>query len=467
MTGTHSGDSASSDWRNRAEDVGRRHFGREERLRLGFATSGDEDPGERGESDVDRYTRALDELSGIRRDLNNRGANAAEIRGLESIIGNVRAARGALLKADRDRPDKAVDSGPYARPTGRLAKPTFLGHRVSRYLKFEGGDSAGLSEKNLPVLESFLDIAEALEITTSVLQWLTYERGADTADHYTRFAIPKRAGGRRLISTPKPAMRAAQQWIRTNVLVPLPVSSHAAAFRPGKSIVDNAGLHSGKACVIRLDLKDFFGTVTFNRVRGFFESLGYNPGVATVFALLCTDAPRARVTLDGVKSLVIVGERSLPQGACTSPDLANLITVRLDARVAGLARKFGYTYSRYADDLVLSTDAEEVFAVGVISAVGRVCAEEGFRVNHHKTRIMRPPNRQLVTGLIVNDGVRLTRSDLRRVRAFFHRCEMHGLEAVSAEIGKDAQAVAHGHFAYIYMVSPGIALRLLEKHPWI
>jgi hypothetical protein len=334
-------------------------------------------------------------------------------------------------------------------------------------LTFDGGDPDALAAKGLPVLSTFTDVAEALEVTPQILQWLTYERGADTTDHYTRFAIPKRGGGRRLISTPKPVMRAAQQWVRTNVLVPLPVSDYAAAFRPGKSIADNARLHSGKACVIRLDLRDFFGTVTFHRIRGFFESLGYNPGVATVLTLICTDAPRSRVTLDGKTSLVIVGDRSLPQGACTSPDLANLITFGLDARIAGLARKFGYTYTRYADDLVLSTANEEVFAAGVISAVSRICREEGFEVNNRKTRIMRAPNRQLVTGLLVNDGVRLTRNDLRRIRAFLHRCEIRGLTAVSAELGKDAQAVAHGYFAYIFMITPGVAMRLLEKHPWI
>jgi len=97
----------------------------------------------------------------------------------------------------------------------------------------------------------------------------------------------------------------------------------------------------------------------------------------------------------------------------------------------------------------------------------RVCSEEGFTVNRRKTHIMRGPNRQLVTGLMVNDGVRLTRKDLRRIRAFLHRCETNGLDTVSAELGKDARAVAHGYFAYVYMVTPSAAMKLLEKHPWI
>jgi RNA-directed DNA polymerase len=348
-----------------------------------------------------------------------------------------------------------------------VESPTYLGRRVSSRLQFEGGNSEKLNQRGLPLLTTFADVADALEITVSELMWLVFERGAEGSSHYARFEIPKRAGGYRLISAPKPILRAAQQWVRINVLAPLPVSPSAAAFRPGKSIVDNARRHSGKSCVIRMDLTSFFESVTFPRVRGFFESLGYNPGVSTVLALLCTDAPRARVKLDGETHYVIIGERSLPQGGCTSPDLCNLVTTRLDARLEGLARKFGYEYSRYADDLVFSTDSEDTPASTVIRAVTRICRDEGFEVNRQKTRTMRTPNRQLVTGLMVNDRVRLTRKDLRRIRAFLHHCETRGLDSVSAEIGKDAAAVARGYFAYIFMVSPSVALKLAEKHPWI
>lgn len=351
--------------------------------------------------------------------------------------------------------------------TAELDSPTYLGRRVSSRLQFVGGQPEKLTQHGIPVLSTFTDVAGALDVTPSELMWLVFERGAEGSSHYARFEIPKRAGGQRLISAPKPFLRAAQQWVRVNILAPLPVGPSAAAFRPGLSIVDNARRHSGKACVIRLDLTSFFESVTFPRVRGFFESLGYNPGVSTVLALICTDAPRARVTLDGETHYVIIGERSLPQGGCTSPDLCNLITTRLDARLEGLARKFGYAYSRYADDLVFSTDDEVAPASTVVSAVTRICKDEGFEVNRQKTRTMRRPNRQLVTGLLVNDGVRLTRKDLRRVRAFLHHCEKRGLEAVSAEIGKDAAAVAKGYFAYIYMVTPSAALKLAEKHPWI
>lgn len=471
MTGPESEDFVTEGWRRRVDDAGRRHLGREDMIRLGIIRSSEQLSVEAAEPDVAAYDLALDELAAIRRELKALDAETNAIQIVSGIMRQIRELRAVRARLEKGRADalSAADGGaPKREPTERhVSDPAFLGKRVSHRLRFEGGDATRLTARNLPELQSFGDIAGALNVSPAILQWLTYERGADTTDHYTRFAIPKRSGGRRLISTPKPAMRAAQQWVRLNVLAPLPVSPHAAAFRPGKSIVDNARLHSGKACVIRLDLSDFFATVSYARIRGFFESLGYNPGVSTVLALICTDAPRSRVTLDGQTQMVIVGERSLPQGACTSPDLANLITIGLDARIAGLARKFGYTYSRYADDLVLSAASEEIFAAGVVSAVSRVCVEEGFKVNRRKTRIMRSPNRQIVTGLLVNDQVRLSRADLRKIRAFLHRCETSGLDAVSAELGKDARAVAHGYFAYVYMVTPSAALKLLEKHPWI
>jgi retron-type reverse transcriptase len=110
--------------------------------------------------------------------------------------------------------------------------------------------------------------------------WLSYERSTTDTDHYSRFEIPKRSGGSRLISSPKPKMRIAQSWINGNILEKLTPSSYSYAFRPKISIVDNAKQHVGKNVIVKLDVKDFFPSITFNRVRGYFEFLGYNPGAA-------------------------------------------------------------------------------------------------------------------------------------------------------------------------------------------
>jgi RNA-directed DNA polymerase len=134
-----------------------------------------------------------------------------------------------------------------------------------------------------------------------------------------------------LIASPKSRLRTVQSWISETVLAVRPPSRHATAFRPGASIVQNANAHLNAAIVVRLDIKDFFPSINFRRVRGYFEQMGFNPGVSTVLGLICTDAPKAKVTLDGRVHHVAIGERALPQGACTSPALANLIASPIPA----------------------------------------------------------------------------------------------------------------------------------------
>ena len=324
-----------------------------------------------------------------------------------------------------------------------------------------------MKQLGLPLLESFLDVANALEIPPETLQWLSYHRESSASDHYSRFEIPKRSGGKRLISSPKPALRKAQSWVNENVLSVLTPSPAAMAFRPGLSIVDNARRHLGSAVVVKLDLKDFFPSITFPRVRNYFHGLGYNSGVASVLALLTTDAPRVKMTIGDTVKFVAVGERSLPQGAVSSPALANLIAMGLDIRCLALAKKANWTYSRYADDLVFSTSAGDSAPHRLIKTVDTIVQDLGFHLNLEKTKIMRSPRRQVVNGLLLGPDVRLTRKDLRRWRAFLHRCETKGPDVVSKEIGKDALAVARGFHSYLHMVNPGMADQLLEKHVWV
>ena len=220
---------------------------------------------------------------------------------------------------------------------------------------------------------------------------------------------------------------------------------------------------------MKLDVKDFFPSITFNRIRGYFEFLGYNPGVATVLGLLCTDAPRVRITIKGRSQIVAIGARSLPQGACTSPALANLIASRLDSRLAGLigTLKGEWSYTRYADDLTFSTSDSEPPIGSLIAAVGHIAKDENFEIKSEKTRIMRSPRRQSVTGLIVSDEVRIPKATIKKMRALFHNIETKGKDVVSEELGKDAINVAHGYWAYLYMVSPTQANKYLIKYKWL
>ncbi len=459
------------DWQGRIAQIGKQNFVREEMLRLGFFTSKlSKSERERIQSFLDRTYPRLAEL---KKDLAEIRAQIGEVGDIDSLLKEVRHERIERVKREREE-RKVRKAEELARHRQALAEemrktPRFLGHGVSAHLNFEGGNLAELDARGLPAPENLEQLAELMQLDPSEVLWLSYERAATTVDHYTRFEIPKKSGGRRLISSPKPKLRVAQSWISENILDLLSPSLHAMAFRPGKSIVDNASPHLNAPIVVKLDLKDFFPSISFLRIRGYFEYLGFNPGIATILALLCTDAPRVKLVLDGAVKYVAMGERGLPQGACTSPALANLIATPLDARLAGLCKALEskWTYTRYADDLTFSSRDENADVGRLLKAIEKIVSDEGFRINEDKTAVMRAPGRQVVTGLLVGDVIRLSRRDLRRLRAFLHRCDKEGVEAISLAIGKDALAVARGHLAYVTMVMPEHAAGLKQRYAWL
>lgn len=181
-----------------------------------------------------------------------------------------------------------------------------------------------------------------------------------------RFTIPKKSGGERLISAPMPRLKRAQYWVLDNILARAPLHDAAHGFAPERSILTNARNHVGRDVVINLDLKDFFPTLTYARVKGLFEALGYAEAVAIPLALLCTEPDVDEVTLDGERHFIADGPRLLPQGAPTSPAITNLICRKLDRRLMGLSRTLGFVYSRYADDLTFSGSGEAVKKIGTL-----------------------------------------------------------------------------------------------------
>jgi RNA-directed DNA polymerase len=462
--------SSIEDIRRRVNEIGKVATITEEMIRLGFITSADIASGKLNEAEI---KAVIDELQPTLAELNQIQVQLNAMGDLESLLKEIRAERILLVKQKREEREIEKERNRVLRHEAwELAKRTkapFLGVGVSERLIFEGGDISNLVKHGLPELVSLSNIADAIGITTEDIVWLCYERATSEMDHYTRFEIPKRSGGSRLISSPKPKMRVAQTWINSNILNQLTPSKYSYAFRPKTSIVDNAKQHLQKKIIVKLVVKVFFPSITFKRVRGYFEFLGYNPGVSTVLALLCTDAPRVKVTLKGRSQIVAVGARSLPQGACTSPALANLIASRLDSRLAGLINKLkgDWTYTRYADDLTFSTTDSEPPIGQLISAVNRIASDEKFEIKSQKTRIMRSPRRQSVTGLVVGDEVRIPKATIKKMRALFHNIDSKGKDVVSDKLGKDALNVAHGYWAYLYMVSPAQANKYLKKHKWL
>ena len=456
--------------KKRYQQVGKSAFIREEMTRLGFWPPSPEVAAEAAVTEKQLRT-LYDELAQVQTDLAEVEAKIAEAGDIPKLLQEVRRKRIERVRAERAarREARVVEKAQKRVQDTEWRQKTlpFLGAGVSQSLVYDSGEPEKLAALGLPLLTSATDVAQAIGIEERELAWLTYHRGAATLDHYSRFLIPKRRGGTRVISSPKRRLRVAQSWLLEQILTPLPVHDAAVAFRPGLSVVDNAAQHTGRAVVARIDLQDFFPSITLPRVRRFFRSLGYSSGIATLFALLATEAPRTAVALDGQTHFVALGERCLPQGACTSPALTNLLCRRLDTRLAGAAAALGFRYTRYADDLVFS-HAEASAPVGILLALARrILAETGFRVNEEKTSVLRPQHRQVVTGIVVNETPHVSREDLRRFRAVLHRCETLGLPAVSEQMGKDARAYAAGYLAFLHMVSPAQAQRLTKKHPWV
>ena len=211
----------------------------------------------------------------------------------------------------------------------------------------------------------------------------------------------------------------------------------------------------GASVVVNLDLKDFFPTVRYPRVKGFFVKLGYSEATATALALLCTEPDMDEVELDGQRYFVAQGGRRLPQGAPTSPALTNLLCKRLDRRLKGAAAKLGFTYTRYADDLTFSVPKGKTGDVGKMLRLARfIIRKEDFTPHPEKTRVLRRGGQQEVTGVVVNDKPGVDRDTLRRFRALLHQLEKSGPEGKKWNGSTDVIASAVGFANYVAMVDP-------------
>ncbi len=385
--------------------------------------------------------------------------------------------RDAATLSDREKEAYKKELKAEAEERRRLRKEAWQAYKANHVVHVGEGvfwtDTAGpdkwdlehaeerAAENELPALDSPQQLADALGLTIAQLRWLSYHRDAATRVHYRRFVIPKRGGGERAIWAPLPKLKAAQHWILRHIAEKLPVHGAAHGFLPGRSTLTNAAAHADPAVVVKMDVKDFFPTVTLRRVKGIFRKAGYREQVATLLALLCTEAPREVVALDGQTYYVSLGPRCLPQGAPTSPALTNTLCLRLDRRLSGLAKRLGWRYTRYADDLTFSLPANHAGEPGIGTLLGlvrRIAEAEGFRLHPDKTRVHRRGGRQQVTGLVVNGAAppRVPRRLRRQLRAAAHNLR-RGKPLKEGE----TRARLEGYAAYVYMTDPDLGAKLL------
>ena len=224
----------------------------------------------------------------------------------------------------------------------------------------------------LPVLDGLGDVAELLGVTTSELDWFADPRHlARTASdvplqHYRVSHRVTPSGAIRVLEAPKRRLKGIQRLLLDEIASLIPPHDAARGFRPGGSVRSYAAAHAGRPIVVRLDLEAFFASVTVSRVYGLWRSAGYPEPVAHCLAGLATSVlprsawrsvphPADEELLDAHWRL---GRRlaapHLPQGAPTSPAMANLAAFGLDVRLTALAESWGGRYTRYADDLAFS-----------------------------------------------------------------------------------------------------------------
>lgn len=449
------------EWIAQMKEVGREKLIKQEMIRLGFWVEKPLDSKEKEQiaqeeqerkqlqKELERLRRESERLPSIKEKL----AEAREKRIEESK--RRRAERKAQIERERAEAKKRWEQ--------HLATHVvYAGEGVSAGLNNEEYDEDKLLKQGLPLIRSSLELAEKLGISLSRLKWLTYHRSAATLCHYARFTIPKKSGGLREISAPKPQLRQAQTWMKEAILDRIPLHHAAYGFVVGRSTVDNAKQHLKQNVVVKMDLEDFFPTIDFWRVRGVFQSFGYSEAISTLLALLTTEPPRTEIEFEGTSYYVSVGERQLPQGACTSPALTNIICRRLDQRLSRFAQKLGFVYTRYADDLTFS--GEKVEKIGYLMKKVRAIVEsEGFRVNDQKTRVLRSSGRQRVTGIVVNEKPNLSRKELKNFRALLHNVEKNGLEKENRSNHPYFWEYIKGYVSYVRMVRPDLGAKFSEQ----
>jgi RNA-directed DNA polymerase len=330
---------------------------------------------------------------------------------------------------------------------------------------------------NVPSIESAGELAAWLGITPVELDWFADLKGLTTRPqsgprlrHYHYQVRAKGSGGIRLIEAPKLRLKNMQQQILSAILDHIPPHPAVQGFCKGRSIKTFVAPHVGRRVVLRMDLENFFPSISRPRIQAFFRTAGYPGSVAGALGGICTHATPREVWLQHELQFdprLVIEARGLyrlphlPQGAPASPALANFCAYRVDCRLTGLARSAGAVYTRYADDLAFSGGDDFERRVQRFSThVAAILHEEGFSVHHRKTRIMRQGVRQYLAGLVANQSVNVIRADFDALKATLTNCLRSGPESQNHEAHVDFRAHLAGRVGFVEMINPAKGKRL-------
>jgi retron-type reverse transcriptase len=365
------------------------------------------------------------------------------------------------------------------------------GMRVAHYISGPQHMQPVAAAMNWPIpkIETVGALAEWLGLTVSELEWyadlkyLTFQKSDPRLRHYHYRILNKLSGNIRLIESPKPRLKQLQRRILAEILEKIPAHPAVHGFRKGRSIKTFTAPHVAKRVVLRMDLENFFPSFVASRIQAFFRTAGYPERVADLLGGICTTATprdvwsRAAFGEDPLhlweshaETRSFYSQPHLPQGAPTSPALANLCAYRLDCRLAGLAESAGAVYTRYADDLASSGDTDFEKRIERFSThVAAIAMEEGFKVHHRKTRIMRQGVRQHLAGLVVNQHINVRRIDFDRLKAALTNCVRLGPESQNRESHPQFRLHMDGRVGFVEMINPAKGKRLrdiFERIQW-
>ena len=318
---------------------------------------------------------------------------------------------------------------------------------------------------DVPAIESAGALAEWLRLPPTELDWFADLKGlahSGKLAHYHYRFLPKPSGGVRIIEAPKLRLKSLQRQILNDIVDHIPPHPAAHGFCKGRNIQTFAAPHTDQRVVLRMDLEDFFPTISGPRIQTLFRAAGYPESVADLLGGLCSSA-----ILTGPG---LYRRPHLPQGAPTSPALANLCAYRLDCRLTGLAQSAGAVYTRYADDLAFSGgDTFHRSVERFLLHAAALATEEGFTINHRKTRVMRQGVRQHLAGLVTNRKINIMRPDYDRLKAILTNCIRHGPASQNRDNHPRFRQHLEGRVAFVESVNAekGQRLRaLLTRISW-
>jgi RNA-directed DNA polymerase len=333
---------------------------------------------------------------------------------------------------------------------------------------------------SVPAIATIAELAAWLEVTIGELEWFANRTGWNTKSsgnvpgnealgHYRYRWMAKPSGGQRLLETPKPRLKTLQRRVLTGILNHVPAHRAAHAFRRGRSVATYLSPHAGRKVVLHIDLREFFPSVSASRVHAAFRTMGYPERIAGLLTGLCTnDTPSAILNL-GVGRLVDEGTwlrqraKHLPQGAPTSPALANLCAYKLDCRLEGLARTVAAQYTRYADDLVFSGEFESQKSLARLRIlINAIVLDEGFEIRHRKTQLMPAGTRQQVAGIRLNVHPNIPREAFDELKAILHNCLRYGPDSQNRTGRPHFRDHLNGRLAYWSSICPDRIIKLRE-----